>query len=148
MSTPAKHATFSVEHFYPLPPSRVFAAWADPAVKARWFAGPATAHSLDFRVGGREVTESAQNDGPDFTFVSVYQDIVEDSRIVYSSTLSADAALATVSTTTVEFLPERGGTRQVLTEYGVFLDSLEQPDWRETGTRDWLDKLTAELTAD
>lgn len=145
MSTPAKHATFSIEHSYPLPPSQVFAAWADPAVKARWFAGPAAAHSLDFRVGGLEMIQATQDDGPDLTFSSTYQDIIENVRIVYSSTLSADDALATVSTTTVEFFPELDGTRQVLTEYGVFLDDREQPEWRETGTRDWLGKLTAEL---
>jgi uncharacterized protein YndB with AHSA1/START domain len=33
------HATFSLECSYPAPPARVFAAWADPAAKARWFAG-------------------------------------------------------------------------------------------------------------
>ena len=33
------HATFSLERSYPAPPARVFAAWADPAAKARWFAG-------------------------------------------------------------------------------------------------------------
>jgi len=48
------HATFTLESSYPAPLSRVFAAWADPAAKARWFAGPDTEHALDFRVGGRE----------------------------------------------------------------------------------------------
>ena len=32
------HATFSLERDYPVAPARVFAAWADPAAKARWFA--------------------------------------------------------------------------------------------------------------
>lgn len=145
MTIPTKHATFSVEHFYPLPPSRVFAAWADPAVKGRWFAGATATHAMDFRVGGLEVTRNTQESVPDFTFSSTYQDISEDSRIVYSSTLAADGVVATVSTTTVEFLPENDGTRQVLTEYGVFLDGLEEPEWRESGTRDWLENLTAEL---
>ena len=31
------HATFALERSYPVPPARVFAAWADPAAKARWF---------------------------------------------------------------------------------------------------------------
>jgi uncharacterized protein YndB with AHSA1/START domain len=31
------HATFTLERSYPVPPARVFAAWADPAAKARWF---------------------------------------------------------------------------------------------------------------
>src|ERR1035438_7768551 len=50
------HATFSLERSYPVSAARVFAAWADPAAKARWFApGPDSGHQLDFRVGGREV---------------------------------------------------------------------------------------------
>ena len=28
------HASFTLERAYPAPPARVFAAWADPAVKA------------------------------------------------------------------------------------------------------------------
>ncbi len=32
------HATFVVERRYDASPARVFAAWADPAAKARWFA--------------------------------------------------------------------------------------------------------------
>ena len=56
------HATFSLERSYPAPPARVFAAWADPAAKARWFAGGSgSGHQLDFRVGGREVARG----GPD-----------------------------------------------------------------------------------
>jgi len=54
------HATFSLERSYPLPPARVFAAWADPAAKARWFAGPDSGHELDFRVGGREVNHGTR----------------------------------------------------------------------------------------
>jgi uncharacterized protein YndB with AHSA1/START domain len=34
------HATFVVERSYDAAPARVFAAWADPAAKARWFASP------------------------------------------------------------------------------------------------------------
>jgi uncharacterized protein YndB with AHSA1/START domain len=31
------HATFTLEPSYPATPARVFAAWAEPAAKARWF---------------------------------------------------------------------------------------------------------------
>ena len=30
------HATFTLERSYPVPPARVFAAWADPAAKVSW----------------------------------------------------------------------------------------------------------------
>jgi uncharacterized protein YndB with AHSA1/START domain len=45
----AIHSTFSLERHYGVPPARVFAAWADPAARARRFAGPASEHELDFR---------------------------------------------------------------------------------------------------
>lgn len=138
------HATFSLERRYDAPPARVFAAWADPVAKARWFGGEQ--HALDFRVGGREVNRGKPDDGPVLTFTSVYHDIVADERIVYASTLCAGETLTTVSTTTVEFRPAPGGgTVLVLTEQGTFLDGHEQPAWREAGTGTWLDALTEEV---
>ena len=144
------HATFTLERSYPAPPARVFAAWADPAAKARWFTpGPGSGHELDFRVGGREVARGGPDGGPAMTFETLYRDIVTEQRIVYTSTLSAGADLMTVSLTTVEFTPgEGGGTRLVLTEQGAFLDGQEQPAWREQGTADQLEALAAELKAD
>ena len=144
------HATFTLERSYPAPPARVFAAWADPAAKARWFTpGPGSGHELDFRVGGREVATGGPEGGPLMTFETLYRDIVTEQRIVYTSTLSAGADLMTVSLTTVEFTPgEGGGTRLVLTEQGAFLDGQEQPAWREQGTSDQLEALAAELKAD
>ena len=141
------HATFTLERSYPAPPARVFAAWADPAAKASWFTpGPGSGHELDFRVGGREVATGGPEGGPLMTFETLYQDIVPEQRIVYTSTLSAGADLMTVSLTTVEFTPaEDGSTRLILTEQGAYLDGQEQPAWREQGTADQLDALATAL---
>ena len=144
------HATFTLERSYPVPPARVFAAWADPAAKASWFTpDPGFGHELDFRVGGREVARGGPDGGPLMTFETLYRDIVPEQRIVYTSTLSAGADLMTVSLTTVEFTPaEDGGTRLILTEQGAYLDGQEQPAWREQGTADQLEALAAQLKAD
>ena len=141
------HATFTLERSYPVPPARVFAAWADPAAKARWFTpGPGSGHELEFRVGGREVATGGPDGGPVMRFETLYRDIVPQQRIVYTSTLSTETDLVTVSLTTVEFTPgEDGGTRLVLTEQGAYLDGHEQPAWREEGTASQLDALAAEL---
>ena len=141
------HATFTLERSYPVPPARVFAAWADPAAKARWFTpGPGSGHELEFRVGGREVATGGPDGGPVMRFETLYRDIVPQQRIVYTSTLSTETDLMTISLTTVEFTPgEDGGTRLVLTEQGAYLDGHEQPAWREEGTASQLDALAAEL---
>ncbi|HEY3607572.1 MAG TPA: SRPBCC domain-containing protein [Pseudonocardiaceae bacterium] len=139
------HATFTLERRYPVPPKRVFAAWADPAAKARWFAGSTVGHELDFRVGGREIARGTHEDLV-MTFESRYQDIVQDERIVFASSLHAGTELATVSVTTVELRPDGDGTRLELTEYGAFLDGHEEPAWRERGTADQLAALAKELS--
>ena len=150
MNRHVTHATFSLERSYLAPPAKVFAAWADPAAKARWFTpGPGSGHQLDFRVGGREVAAGGPEGGPLMTFETLYRDIVPDQRIVCTSTLSAETDLMTVSLTTVEFTPgEDGGTRLVLTEQGAYLDGREEPAWREQGIADQLEALAAELKAD
>jgi uncharacterized protein YndB with AHSA1/START domain len=145
------HASFTLERSYPVPPARVFAAWADPALKSRWFAGDACPnHQLDFRVGGREVATGGPEGGPVMTFESLYREIVVPERIVYTSTMSAGADVITVSLTTVEFKPVEfktaaDGTQLVLTEQGAFLDGREEPAWRENGTADQLKALAAVL---
>lgn len=141
-----KHATFTLERVYPVSPERVFAAWSDPAAKAGWFTVAGGEHSMDFRVGGREVTSGAPGDGPKMTFATRYEDIAENERIVYASTLSADDVLSTVSVTTVLIEAEAEGTRLTLIEQATFLDGHEEPSWREQGTGCWLDDLGTALT--
>jgi uncharacterized protein YndB with AHSA1/START domain len=138
------HSTFSLERVYDTSTGRVFAAWADPAAKARWFS-PSGPHELDFRAGGHEVNRGRNPDGQVLTFESHYHDLVAGQRIAYTSTLSVGENVVTVSLTTVELTPDGDSTRLVLTEHGAFLDGHEEPAWREQGTSDWLDALGAEL---
>ncbi|WP_016906069.1 SRPBCC domain-containing protein [Streptomyces xiaopingdaonensis] len=141
----ALHATFTLERDYLVPPERTFAAWADPVSKSRWFAGVDSGHTLDFRVGGQEVTRGTGPDGWELTYTSTFHEILPDTRIVYSSTLYGGTSLATVSLTTVEFHATDEGTRLVLTEQGSYLDAHEDPYWRERGTADQLAALATTL---
>jgi uncharacterized protein YndB with AHSA1/START domain len=140
------HSTFTLERTYPVPPSQVFQAWADPEIKARWFAGNAPGYELDFRPGGVERNRGT-HDGQRIAWESLYREIVTDERIVYSSVLSHTDTVATVSMSTVELVSVRRGevTHLVLVETGAYLDGREHPSWREQGTSDWLDALGAEL---
>ena len=138
------HSTFTLERVYEASTGRVFAAWADPAAKARWFS-PNGPHELDFRAGGREVNRGHNQDGQVLTFESQYHDIVVGQRIAYTSTMSVGENVVTVSLTTVELTADGDTTRLLLTEHGAFLDGHEQPAWRQQGTGQWLDALAAEL---
>jgi uncharacterized protein YndB with AHSA1/START domain len=138
------HSTFTLERIYPAPVCQVFLAWAEPRIKVRWFAANPADYQLDFRPGGIE-RNSALHDGKMMNWESLYREIVSDHRIVYTSVLSEDGAVATVSLTTVEFGPDDSGTRLVLVEAGAYLDGREQPAWREQGTGDWLDALGRHL---
>jgi uncharacterized protein YndB with AHSA1/START domain len=143
------HATFAIERSYDAAPARVFAAWADPAAKARWFAGPddweSGRYELEFRVGGRERASGGPPGGPVHTYEARYHDIVPDQRIVATYDMYLDGTRISVSLATVEFRPEGAGTRLVFTEQGAFLDGYDNPAQREQGTRDLLDALGTEL---
>jgi uncharacterized protein YndB with AHSA1/START domain len=140
-----KHSTFTLERTYSASPAQVFAAWADRDTKAKWFAADDAAYTLDFRVGGAEAVHGHTDDGAEIAAESVYRDILTDERIVYTTLLYGRGVLATVSATTVEFVPDGTGTHLLLTEQGTFLDDQEQPEWRRQGTGDWLDALGREL---
>jgi uncharacterized protein YndB with AHSA1/START domain len=145
----AVHGTFVIDRAYDALPARVFAAWSDPAAKARWFAGPAeckeTLRELDFRIGGRERLSAIWPGGRVSAFDARYWDIVPDERIVYSYDMHLDGARISVSLATVEFKPSGAGTRLVFTEQAVFLDGYDDAGSRERGTRGLLDKLEAEV---
>src|SRR3954466_4713714 len=109
------HATFVIERRYPASRARVFAAWADPSVKARWFSGPSAwlkeGYVLDFRVGGREHLRTFAPGGKVHQYDCCYRDIVPEARIVYSYDMHIAETRISVSLATVEFLPDGAGTR-------------------------------------
>jgi len=100
------HAKFVIERTYAASPARVFAAWADPKAKARWFVGRDEAansnHELDFRVGGREINRVGPMGGPVHSFDGRYLDIVPDQRIVFAYDMHLDDTRISVSLATVE----------------------------------------------
>jgi len=147
-----RHATFVIERAYAASPARVFAAWAEPAAKVRWFVchddWKNIGYELDFRVGGRERLRVGPPGGPVHAFDCIYQDIVPDQRIVYSYDMHLDETRISVSLATVELKPAGDGTLLIFTEQAVFLDGYDSPAEREEGTRMGLANLDATLRRD
>ena len=143
------HDTFVIERTYSAPVAQAFRAWADPLLKARWFAGSAEAlgagYELDFRVGGREVNRGGPPGGPVYTYESEFRDIVPEQRIVYTYEMFADEARISVSVGTVLFIGHDATSQLVLTEQGAFLDGHDTVAQREAGTRSLLNSLGSQL---
>jgi uncharacterized protein YndB with AHSA1/START domain len=148
------HNTFMIERSYPVTPERVFAAFADPAKKRRWFAEghhhDVEQFEVDFRVGGVERSRYRFREGTPFPGVAMtsdgtYQDIVADQRIVIASTMAIGDKRIASSLVTFEFLPTKSGTDLIFTHQAAFFEGADGPAMRQEGWRKILDKLTAEL---
>ncbi len=143
------HEAFVIERTYDVPVTQTFRAWADPLLKARWFAGSAEAlgsgYELDFRVGGREVNRGGPPGGPVYIYESEFRDIIPEQRIVYTYEMFADEARISVSVATVLFSGDDTKTQLVVTEQGVFLDGLDTVAQREEGTQSLLNSLAVTL---
>jgi uncharacterized protein YndB with AHSA1/START domain len=148
--TDALHDTFIIERTYPAAPARVFAAFADPAKKRRWY-GDADSHSveafeMDFRVGGAE--RATYRLGPDTPFPGTemvndgaYYDIVPNERVIVGTAMMFGGRRITVSLITFEFQAADGGTRLVCTHQGVFFEGSGGPEMRERGWQVLFDRL-------
>ncbi len=146
------HATFSIERVYDAAPARVFKAFADPAVKRRWFVEgegwEVEEFTVDFRVGGEERSRFRFRGGPLIRNDTVYQDIVPDRRIIVAYTMTVGENRISASLATMQFEPAGAGTRLTFTEQGAFLDGYDDAGKREEGWRGLLDQLDREFKRD
>ena len=137
------HATFVIERTYDAAPKRVFAAWADPEIKAKWSGVPTEAdskRSFDFRVGGKE-SSGGKAEGKSYSFDALYQDIIPNERIIYTYDMHLEGQRISVSLASIEFKPAGSGTKMTVTEHGAYLDGLDNPELRESGTKWLMDQL-------
>ncbi|MDG4795853.1 SRPBCC domain-containing protein [Micromonospora sp. WMMD1082] len=121
------HDTFTIARHLDVPSNEVFAAFADAAIRQRWFRLPGSeaGYEHDFRVGGGEVARSiftGLDTAPErLEYRSRYIDIADGHRIVYSYEAVVDGELRWTSLVTVLLDAETDGTRLTRTEQVTFL---------------------------
>ena len=153
--TSVVHSTFVIERTYSQPPDRVFAAFAQPARKRRWYAEgdhEIQEFEMEFRVGGSErfryrFKEGHPLAGSEIVNESSYQDIVPEQRIVITAKMSLNKKPIEITVVTLEFLSSKAGTDLVLTNQGAFIDWPGGAAMIEQGWRSLLDRLGKELAS-
>jgi uncharacterized protein YndB with AHSA1/START domain len=147
------HSTFVIERNYPSSVEQVFAAFADPKKKRRWFVEGdgfnVRKFEMDFRVGGREHSQFTGGEDPvkgaTFTNETVFQDIVPNRRIVFAYTMAMNEKRISASLVTVELESQGKDTKLVFTEQGAFFEGADGPQMREQGWKELLGRLSKEL---
>jgi uncharacterized protein YndB with AHSA1/START domain len=145
MERKVTHDTFRIERRYDAAPARVFAAFATKAAKSQWFHGPEewekSAHTLDFKVGGKEHLSGGPVGQPQHRYDAIFMDIVLNERIITTYEMHIGDERISVSVATVELKPAGKGTQFILTEQGAYLDGFDTPKQREEGTNKLMDQL-------
>jgi uncharacterized protein YndB with AHSA1/START domain len=150
----AIHSTFTIERQYTAAPGKVFAAFAEPASKRRWFfdtgGNEVQQYDLDFRDGGTELAQFRFKPGSPVAGLvcvneSKYLDILPDRRIVMAATMTIGGRRISAALITVDLIPSERGTDLLLTHQGAFFEGADGPDMRKEGWRKLIDNLNAEL---
>ena len=124
------------------PRSRVYRAFLDPELVARWLApddSSVSTATVDERVGGVHRVEMLTSDGEAHMFDSVIEALVPDERIVLIFKFDPDAE-ETLLTVTLRDAPD-GGTEVTLDHQRVVLDGPLNEQSVDAGWNSVLDKL-------
>jgi uncharacterized protein YndB with AHSA1/START domain len=147
------HDTFVIERNYPQSPDRVFAAFAQPELKRRWYVEgdhEIQEYEMDFRIGGTErlryrFKEGHPIAGSHIVNESSYMDIVPGSRIVIVSKMSLNEKPISIALVTLEFLPSGTGTELLFTNQGTFVEWPSGVQMIQQGWAGLFDRLGKEL---
>jgi uncharacterized protein YndB with AHSA1/START domain len=121
------HGSFVWERLLAAPPARVWAAYADRALRHRWYRVPGgrpQIHELDLRVGGRERLSGSfapRDEVEQLDYEAVFLDVVPRRRHVAAATFALNAEPRWASLVTVLLAADGAGTRLTHTEQYALL---------------------------
>ena len=142
------HATIVLERDYEATPSRVFAEFANPAVRAQWSAPSGDELIYDetaFKVGGRDVFRCGPKGAPKFQGETTYHLIVPGRCVISSEVVEADGQHLAVSLNTLELEEAAGGSKLKLTVQIVSSVGEGMVKGFESGNRSALEGLATRL---
>jgi uncharacterized protein YndB with AHSA1/START domain len=147
------HNTFVIDRNYPQPPDRVFAAFAQPSRKRRWYAEgdhEIQEFEMEFRVGGGErlryrFKEGHPVAGSEIVNESTYQDIVPEKRLLMTSKMTLNGKPIVVMLATFDFQSSGSGTDLILTHQGTYIEWPGGDKMIEQGWRGLLESLGKHL---
>lgn len=140
----ATKPSLTIKHRFNAPPAKVYAAWTDPQMIARWFGPPGVERveaESDLRVGGA-YSIAMHMPGDRHDVMGVYREIVPNQKLVYTwawkSTPERDLLV------TVTFKPDGEGTMLTLLHEHFFdADARDRHQHGWAGAIDKLEKLLA-----
>ena len=142
--------TIRLERDFPVPPNRVFDAYADPRKRVRWVV-PSPAEvlvysSTDFSVGGSDEYICGPRSDPAYTGTTRYEHIETDAVIVCHERLHHDGTLLSLATISWTFDRVPEGTRLTLVDQVTAIDSARLVTGHRIGHTNALTNLTAFLS--
>ena len=145
------HASFTLTRALDATPERVWGAFANEDLKARWFGVNVHAtiveRCFDFRPGGSERAVGHWKSGMVTDFQCRYHDIVEGARILYVYDMFVNGWKMSVSLATIQVEAVGAKTQLTITEQGAFFgdDGAKHAKGRELGTASLIDTLAESL---
>ena len=125
-----KTETVRVTRRYAVAPERLFDAWLDPKIAARFlFATPTgtmVRAEIDPRVGGRFTFTDRRPDMGEVEHTGTYIEIDRPRRLVFD--FAVPAYEPTLTRITIEIAPDGAGSTLTLTHEGVFEDYVKQTE--------------------
>lgn len=117
---------FVLEHRFPVPASRVFAAYTDPRLVAQWWVpsgGALRIETMDVRPGGKWRFVQPMPNGQEIVYTGTYREVRPTTRLTY--TLIVEGQPWSEVTATVDLQETEGHTLLTLTNLCVSKEACE-----------------------